>query len=269
MINRRSLLGQAFREAGWFLAVDPQSRIHQLAQLRELDDRMLLDIGISRSEAISGRRGQRVGEMLNYTVFKGARLVGSTDTKNKDVIVAGIQVRDANEEDMVPIAPIYAYHVLNGLATFETAPPSASELSSRRDAVLAVGLPYLVAEMDGRILGYSYATAYRPRPAYRHTIEDSVYVADGCHGRGIGSALLRELIRRCETGPWRQMLAVIGNSGNEGSIALHHRLGFETVGTLRSVGFKFGRWVDTVLMQRPLGEGDQTLPAISPEHRPK
>jgi phosphinothricin acetyltransferase len=161
---------------------------------------------------------------------------------------------------MTEVQAIYAHHVLHGLATFEEMPPSVDEMLSRRASVLSLGFPYLVAEMDGRIAGYSYATAYRARPAYRHTIENSVYVAGGLGGRGIGTALLTALIARCEAGPWRQMLAIIGNSGNTSSIALHRRLGFEHVGTLKSVGFKFGRWVDTVLMQRPLGDGDTTLP---------
>ncbi|MDR6950779.1 phosphinothricin acetyltransferase [Ancylobacter sp. 3268] len=179
------------------------------------------------------------------------------------MIVNPVIIRDSRDGDMEAVQAIYAHHVLTGLASFETTPPSTAELASRRQAVLAAGLPYLVAESGGRILGYSYATAYRPRPAYRHTVEDSVYVAEGNGGRGMGAALLAELIVRCEAGPWRQMLAVIGNSGNEASIALHRRLGFETVGTLKSVGFKFGRWVDTVLMQRSLGEGDRTLPIAS------
>lgn len=169
-------------------------------------------------------------------------------------------IRDAEEADMEAVQAIYARHVLHGLATFEETPPSVEELLSRRASVLMSGLPYLVAELEGKIAGYAYATAYRPRPAYRFTIEDSVYVAEGLGGRGIGSALLGELIARCEKGPWRQMLAVVGNSGNEGSIALHKRIGFREVGILRSVGFKLGQWVDTVLMQRPLGEGDESAP---------
>lgn len=169
---------------------------------------------------------------------------------------------------MQAVQVIYAHHVLHGLATFEEDPPAATELNARRESVIAAGLPYLVAECDGRILGYCYATAYRPRLAYRYAIEDSVYIAEGYGGRGIGATLLGELIERCETGPWRQMLAVIGDSGNKGSIALHRRLGFETIGTLGSVGFKLGRWVDTVLMQRPLGQGDRTLPATAQKRRP-
>jgi phosphinothricin acetyltransferase len=171
-----------------------------------------------------------------------------------------ILVRDASETDMSAIASIYAHHVLHGLASFEEVPPPLDEMKSRRAGVLKLGLPYLVAELDGRIAGYSYATFYRARPAYRYTVEDSVYVADGLHGRGIGTALLAELIARCERGPWRQMLAVIGDSANAGSIALHRRMGFTHVGTLASVGFKFGRWVDSVFMQRALGPGDANPP---------
>lgn len=172
-----------------------------------------------------------------------------------------IVVRDAEAADLAGIQAIYAHHVLTGLSSFEEVAPGVAEMAARRDAVIAAGLPYLAAELDGRVVGYAYATAYRPRPAYRHTVEDSVYVAPALDGRGIGTALLRRLIDRCEQGPWRQMLAVIGNSGNAGSIALHRRLGFREAGVFLDVGFKFGRWVDTVLMQRPLGDGARTLPA--------
>jgi L-amino acid N-acyltransferase YncA len=171
-----------------------------------------------------------------------------------------IVVRDATEQDMSAVQVIYARHVLHGLATFEEVPPLVEELLTRRAAILRLGLPYLVAELEGRVVGYSYAGTYRPRPAYRHTVEDSVYVAEGFEGRGIGAILLETLIARCEAGHWRQMMAVIGYSDNAGSIALHVRMGFEKVGTLKSVGFKLGRWVDTVLMQRPLGFGDTKLP---------
>jgi len=173
---------------------------------------------------------------------------------------AAILVRDASDADMVAVTQIYATHVLYGLASFEEIPPSLDEMRSRRASVLQLGLPYLVAELDGRVVGYSYATFYRTRPAYRYTVEDSVYVEDGLNGRGIGTTLLTELIARCERGPWRQMLAVIGDSGNAGSIALHRRLGFTPAGSLTSVGFKLGRWVDSVFMQRALGGGDSTLP---------
>ena len=171
-----------------------------------------------------------------------------------------VTVRDTVESDMPQIEAIYAHHVLHGLASFEEVPPSLDEMCSRRRAVLALGLPYLAAELEGKVVGYSYAATYRARPAYRYTIEDSVYIADGQGGKGVGTALLCELIARCESGPWRQMLAVIGDSGNAGSIALHRNLGFSIVGTLPSVGFKFQRWVDSVLMQRPLGEGDRNNP---------
>lgn len=175
----------------------------------------------------------------------------------------GPQVRDASDADMAEVQRIYAHHVLHGLATFEEVPPDLDEMLVRRRSVLALGLPYLVAAIDGRVVGYSYATTYRPRAAYRFTIEDSVYVADGHAGRGIGRALLGALIARCEAGPWRQMLAVIGHAGNEGSIGLHRSLGFVPAGTLAAVGFKFGGWVDSLLMQRPLGDGSRTLPATT------
>jgi len=174
--------------------------------------------------------------------------------------VGSLVVRDAAEADMEAVARIYAHHVERGLATFEEAAPTDEEMRARRLKVLAVGAPYLVAEIDGEIVGYCYAAPYHARPAYRHTLEDSVYVAPGLGGRGIGGALLAELIARCEAGPWRWMVAIIGDSGNSASIALHRRYGFEPVGTLRSVGFKHGRWVDTPIMQRVLGPGDSRPP---------
>jgi L-amino acid N-acyltransferase YncA len=164
-----------------------------------------------------------------------------------------IRVRPAAEPDMAAVREIYSHYVLNSLTTFEEAPPTLEEMLARRRASVELGLPYLVAEAGGEMVGFAYAAAYRPRPAYRFTIEDSVYVADGRRGSGIGSALLGELIAACERGPWRQMLAVVGDSANAGSIALHRRFGFELMGTLRSVGFKSGRWVDTPILQRGLG----------------
>ncbi len=178
----------------------------------------------------------------------------------------GLQIRETHGGDITAIQKIYAHHVLKGRASFEEVPPDAAELSSRRAAILKEGLPYLVAEMDGQILGYSYATRYRPRSAYRYTLEDSVYVAEGFAGRGIGKALLIALLARCEAGPWRQMLATIGDSENAGSIGLHASLGFRLIGTLQAVGFKHGRWLNTVLMQRELGSGNNSLPdARNPE----
>jgi phosphinothricin acetyltransferase len=172
----------------------------------------------------------------------------------------GAVVRDAADADMEAVARIYAHHVEHGLATFEEAPPSVEEMRARRLKVLAIGAPYLVAEIDGEVVGYCYAAPYHARAAYRHTLEDSVYVAPGLGGRGVGGALLAELIARCEAGPWRWIVAVIGDSGNSASIVLHRRHGFEPVGTLRAVGFKLGRWVDTPIMQRVLGPGDSLLP---------
>ncbi len=169
-------------------------------------------------------------------------------------------IRDATVDDVPQIQAIYAHHVMHGLASFEEKPPDVVELRARRESILALGLPYLVAEVDGRVAGYSYATLYRSRSAYRHTLENSVYVREDVSGRGIGSALLQALIERCAKGRWRQMIAVIGDSANAASIALHRKHGFREIGTLESVGFKFGRWVDSVLMQRELGEGGNSLP---------
>ena len=171
-----------------------------------------------------------------------------------------VVVRDAAEADMEAVARIYAHYVERGLATFEEVAPTREEMLARRAKALAVGAPYLVAEIDGEIVGYCYATPYHARSAYRHTLEDSVYVAPGLGGRGVGGALLAALIARCEAGRWRLMVAIIGDSGNAASIALHRRYGFEPVGTLRSVGFKLGRWVDTPIMQRALGPGDSLPP---------
>jgi L-amino acid N-acyltransferase YncA len=172
---------------------------------------------------------------------------------NPDPSRAATLVRPATEADMAAVRDIYAHYVLHSLATFEETSPTLDEMLVRRRASADLGLPYLVAEARGDILGFAYAAPYRARPAYRFTVEDSVYVAHGLSGRGIGSALLGESIARCEGGPWRQMIAVVGDSANSGSIALHRRFGFEHVGTLRSVGFKFGRWVDTPILQRALG----------------
>ena len=164
-------------------------------------------------------------------------------------------VRDARDDDMAAVQAIYAHHVLHGTASFEEEPPSMAEMARRRADVRARGLPYLVAEIDGQVAGYSYATPYRARSAYRFSIENSVYVDHTKHRGGIGRALLIELIARCERGEWRQMIAIIGDSAQAPSIGLHTSLGFRHVGTLEAVGLKFGRWLDTVLMQRALGNG--------------
>jgi L-amino acid N-acyltransferase YncA len=161
-------------------------------------------------------------------------------------------VRDARDEDIGAIQAIYAHHVLHGTASFEEEAPSVDEIARRRADVLARGMPYLVAEVDSSVVGYSYASPYRARPAYRFSIENSVYVQHGRVRGGVGRALLAALIERCEQGPWRQMIAVIGDSANAASIGLHANLGFRNVGTFTDVGFKFGRWLDSVLMQRAL-----------------
>ncbi|WP_144155548.1 GNAT family N-acetyltransferase [Paraburkholderia sp. BCC1885] len=170
-------------------------------------------------------------------------------------------LRDATEADLPAIQAIYAHHVLHGVASFEETPPSVDDLRGRLASVLSHGLPYMVAEVDGKIAGYCYATPYRPRVAYRHTIEDSIYMDDAFRGRGIGRLLLEALITRCETGPWRQMVAVIADGGSGGSLSLHRSLGFELTGTLKAVGFKHGRWLDTTLMQRTLGIGAAAPPS--------
>ena len=153
---------------------------------------------------------------------------------------------------MPAVQAIYGHYVLHDLCSFEEEVPTAPQMQSRRADVLARGLPYLVAMKDGEVAGYAYASPYRSRSAYRHTVEDSIYVAPGMQGHGIGKALLQEVIRRCTESGFTQMVAVVGNSANAGSQRVHQSLGFETVGVLRNVGFKFGQWVDTVLMQRAL-----------------
>ncbi|MCA3363640.1 MAG: N-acetyltransferase [Roseomonas sp.] len=172
-------------------------------------------------------------------------------------------IRDSSPADIQSITAIYAHWVTHGLASFEVEPPEPAELAGRRDAVLAAGFPYLVAEAREGVLGYAYASAYRTRPAYRFTVENSVYVAPGAGQRGIGLALMEEVIARCTAAGFRQMVAVIGDSGNAASIALHRRAGFTPAGLLTAAGWKHGRWVDSVLMQRPLGAGAATPPEIS------
>ena len=169
-------------------------------------------------------------------------------------------VRASRDTDIPKIAAIYAHHVRHGLASFEETPPDANEMAKRRLDIVAKGFPYLVAEAEGAILGYCYASLYRARVAYRFTLEDSVYVAPDAIRRGVGRALLGALIPACEATGARQLIAVIGDSANRSSIGLHEAFGFVRVGLLTSVGFKFGRWVDSVLMQRGLGQGDATFP---------
>lgn len=169
-------------------------------------------------------------------------------------------VRDSTPQDVADIQRIYAHHVLHSTASYEEVPPDASEIAGRRQAVLDFGTPYLVAELDGVVQGYAYAGQFRTRTAYRYTLEHSIYVAPDATGHGIGTQLLTILIDRCTALGFRQLIAVIGSTDNTASINLHKRFGFTVAGQLKATGFKFGTWVDTVLMQRPLGDGGSTLP---------
>jgi phosphinothricin acetyltransferase len=173
----------------------------------------------------------------------------------------GVVIRPSREGDVAQIAAIYGYHVLHGLASFEEIPPDPDELASRRRDILARGLPYLVAERSGHVLGYCYAALYRTRSAYRFTLEDSIYIDQAEVGRGLGRALLASVLDRCGELGYRHMVAVIGGSETWPSIRLHAALGFIRVGLLPAVGFKFGSWVDIVLMQRALGPGETVPPA--------
>lgn len=169
-------------------------------------------------------------------------------------------VRPAAPQDLPAIQSIYAHHVMHGLASFEEVAPPLAEMTRRYEEITRQGFPYLVAEEKGEILGYGYCSLYRTRSAYRYTLEDSIYVKDGKQGKGVGKAVLGELIARCTALNYRQIIAVIGDSANAGSIKLHASLGFVRAGLLRSTGYKFGRWVDSVYMQLPLGAGDSTKP---------
>jgi len=173
--------------------------------------------------------------------------------------MSAVTVRPATAHDVVAIARIYGHAVLHGTASFEIEPPDEAEMGRRQQLLLDGGYPYLVAETD-RVVGYGYAGPYRTRPAYRWSVEDSIYIAPDAHRRGIGRALLRELIDESQRRGFRQMIAVIGDSRQLASIELHRTLGFRHIGTFASVGFKHGRWLDSVLMQRALGLGDAALP---------
>jgi L-amino acid N-acyltransferase YncA len=171
-----------------------------------------------------------------------------------------VSLRPAVLGDMAAVQHIYAHHVLTGYASFEETPPDAAEVTRRWTATVDAGLPYVCAVEKDQVLGYAYAGPYRPRSAYRFCVEDSIYLAPGATGRGIGRALLNHLIARCTEIGKRQMIAVIGDSANLASIELHRACGFRLVGTFASIGFKHGRWVDSVLMQRQLGAGADSLP---------
>jgi len=170
-------------------------------------------------------------------------------------------LRAANRDDVASIAVIYGHHVLHGLASFEIEVPSLDEMLCRFETVTQAGYPYLVATDGADVLGYAYASAFRTRPAYRYTVEDSVYIDPAATGRGLGRQLLMAIIDLCTQARFRQMIAVIGDSANHASIGLHRACGFDRMSVFVATGFKQGRWVDTVFMQRALGDGDQSLPA--------
>jgi L-amino acid N-acyltransferase YncA len=177
--------------------------------------------------------------------------------------MSSLEIRPTIAADLPAVTEIYDHAVRYGTATFELIPPDLAEMTRRFGALIDGGFPYLAAVLDGRVVGYAYAGAYRPRPAYRFTVENSVYLQPAIQRRGIGQQLLQRLIAESEARGYRQMIAVIGDSANAGSIGVHTRCGFQMIGTHPNVGFKFGRWLDTVMMQLALGDGGNTLPVSS------
>jgi L-amino acid N-acyltransferase YncA len=175
--------------------------------------------------------------------------------------MSSLEIRPIIVADLPAITDIYEHAVRFGTATFELIPPDLAEMTRRFEALVGGGFPYFVATLDGRVIGYAYAGPYRPRPAYRFTVENSVYLHPSIHRQGIGRQLLQRLINECAAREFRQMIAVIGDSANAASIGVHARCGFQMIGTHPNVGFKFGRWLDTVMMQLALGEGGRTVPS--------
>ena len=171
-------------------------------------------------------------------------------------------IRASSAQDIAAITAIYAHHVLNGTGTFETTPPSVEDMTARRADVLSRDLPFLVAEKDGQILGFAYCNWFKPRPAYRYSAEDSIYMADGERGRGAGKQLLTALGVEAQAAGVRKLIAVIGDSANQGSVRVHEAVGFTHVGVLKACGWKFGKWLDVVLMEKALGLGDSTSPEL-------
>jgi L-amino acid N-acyltransferase YncA len=169
-------------------------------------------------------------------------------------------IRPSRDEDIAAITAIYRHHVLHGTGTFEIDPPTEADMAARRADVLAKGLPYLVVEEAGQVLGFAYCNWFKPRPAYRFSAEDSIYMAADAHHKGLGKALLAELCAQAERAGVRKFLAVIGDSANAGSIGVHRSVGFGHVGTVKSCGWKFDRWLDVVMMEKTLGAGDSTSP---------
>lgn len=173
-------------------------------------------------------------------------------------------IRSSTDADIPAIADIYAHHVLNSTGTFETEAPSVLDMTNRRADVLVKGLPYLVAVDGGQVVGFAYGNWFKPRPAYRYSVEDSIYLAPDQHGKGLGRALLAELMARCEAVGIRKMMAIVGDSANAGSVGVHLALGFEQVGKIDACGWKFGAWRDIVIMQKTLGLGDTQAPTDLP-----
>lgn len=169
-------------------------------------------------------------------------------------------IRPSQEADLPAITALYGHHVLHGTGTFETEPPSLADMAARRADVLAKGLPYLVAEQHGEIVGFAYGNWFKPRPAYRYSVEDSIYLAPGAQGHGLGRALLAELLARCEAVGIRKVMAIVGDSANAGSIGVHRALGFTEAGRIEGCGWKFGAWRDIVILQKTLGPGDTRPP---------
>ncbi len=170
------------------------------------------------------------------------------------------RIRPSQASDLPAITAIYAHHVLHGTGTFETIPPTQEDMAQRQADVAARGLPWLVVEEEGQVLGYAYCQWFKPRPAYRFSAEDSIYLHPDARGRGLGRLLLEALAREAQARGVRKLIAVIGDSANAASIGLHRSVGFTDAGAIRSCGWKFGRWLDIVLMENPLGDGDTTPP---------
>jgi phosphinothricin acetyltransferase len=171
-----------------------------------------------------------------------------------------LTIRPSTDQDVPAITAIYGHHVQHGTGTFETSPPSESDMAARRADVLSKALPYLVAEQSGRVVGFAYCQWFKPRPAYRFSAEDSIYMHPEVAGQGLGKQLLTAVIVQAEAAGIRKLIAVIGDSGNAGSIGVHRTLGFRQVGVIHSCGWKFGRWLDIVLMEKPLGDADRSAP---------
>ena len=175
-----------------------------------------------------------------------------------------IKIRPSLDADVSAITAIYAHHVLHGTGTFEITPPTEQDMATRRADVLSKDLPYLVVEEDGKVLGFAYCNWFKPRPAYRFSAEDSIYLAPDAHGKGLGKLLLVELMTQAERAGVRKLIAVIGDSANQGSVGVHRSCGFQHVGVLGACGWKFERWLDVVLMERAIGLGSSTAPVSAP-----